>query len=97
MNVLDRILAGVTDNASISSGTSQMLHNLAEQVRVTATNPTAVDQIADLIHNNAAKITAAILANTPTVLVNLHPDHADVLATRADVGAAHPDSTSAAP
>jgi predicted NAD/FAD-binding protein len=83
MNILDRILTGVTDHPTIAGGALQMLHNLAEQVRATALNPTAVDQMADLIHTAAPKIVAAILANTPSQVVTVHPEHAAALVEKA--------------
>ncbi len=83
MNILDRILTGVTDHPSIAGSTLQMLHNLAEQVRATARNPTAVDEMADMIHTTAPKIVAAILTNTVSHVVTVHPDHAEAIVEKA--------------
>jgi hypothetical protein len=80
MNQLDRIVAGVADHASVPSATVQLLHNIAEQVRVTAGNGAASEQLADSLHEHAAHISGLVLANTPVVTALLHPEHAQIIA-----------------
>lgn len=96
MNVLDRILTGVADHASVPSATVQLLHNVAEQVRATAGNAAAAEQLADLVHAQASHIAAQVLANTPVVTATLHPDHAQAIVDKATGAAASGDQNPAA-
>lgn len=90
MNVLDRILAGVTNHPTVAGGATAMLHNLAEQVRTTAMNPIAVDQMASLIREHASHIAAQIIANTPMQVVTVHPEHAQAIVDHVNAAAAEP-------
>jgi hypothetical protein len=87
MNILDRVLVGVGDHPDAPGATMRMLHNLAEQVRNTSNNPSAVDQMADMIHASASHIVGQVFANTPVVTAMLHPDAVKAQVEKAETDA----------
>jgi hypothetical protein len=76
MNMLDKCLDGVTDNPTINSGLTRLLHNIAIEIRGAAGNEAATLQLADMIDREAGRCAGHVLANTPMVMATpqVHPE-----------------------
>lgn len=76
---LDRLTASVAGLKTVDESAAALLSNIAQQLRDAATDPAAINKLADDIDADNAALAAAITANTPAAA-----------AAPADSGAATP-------
>ena len=62
---LDRLTASVASLKTVDESAAALLAGLAQQLRDAATDPTAINALADDIDADQAKLAAAVAANTP--------------------------------
>ena len=71
MNILDRIIEGVGPLNSARAGSAKLLHNVAAHLRSIAGNPTAIEDLANLLDREADQISGHVMENVPTVLAHV--------------------------
>jgi hypothetical protein len=76
-NQLDRLLDGVSDNASVHGSVSRLMRNIAAEAEHagTAINPAASTALGESLKTHADHIASHVLANTP-VIAATPPVHA---------------------
>ena len=65
MATLDDLSADVADEASVIGSVETLLTNLSAQLAAAGTDPTKIQAIKDAIDANKARLSAAVVANTP--------------------------------
>lgn len=63
---LDRITQEVTESRQATQAILALVSGLADQIRENATDPAALEALADELDAQQAEIAAAVTANTPT-------------------------------
>lgn len=62
---LERLTASVAQLKTVDESAAALLSNIAQQLRDAATDPAAINKLADDIDANNAALSAAVAANTP--------------------------------
>jgi len=63
--VIDRLTASVTNLTTVDDSLVALVTNLAQTIRDNATDPKALNDLADKLDAESAKVSEAVTANTP--------------------------------
>lgn len=66
---LDALTAQVTTNNNLLASATQMINGIAAQITAAGTDPVALQNLTDSLQTSDATLAAAVLANTPVVVV----------------------------
>ena len=65
MALVDDVLADVQDESTVIGSVEQLLTNLSAQLAAAGTDPAKLAQVKSAIDANKARLSAAVVANTP--------------------------------
>lgn len=85
-NQFDRLCDKVTDHVEVGDGVVQLLKNIASEIRVSAGNEAASQQLADSLDVKAAELTQHVLAHVPHTVVFHGPPKAHDYDSDPDAG-----------
>jgi len=66
MALLDQLTADVANETTVDASVETLLTNLSAQITAAGTDPVALKALTDQMEANAAALSAAITANTPS-------------------------------